>query len=582
MRYWFVTVCPLLLASAMAQAPAAVEATTTVIEGRVVDMRGDGVPAARIRIVSWEDPASAVAKGVADGDGYFRLGKVPKSPSLQVHVDAEGFCTGVEYARAGGTVTVTLQHAVPVRGVVRNRRGEPVAGVVVRADPFGRTLTYVRCDARSDAEGQFELPGVPLAPVQFAAWVDGEGLAGLLQHVAAPCEIVLAPNETKVTDLAVTIEGLPADAPSVSLSLLPYRNGGLSYLPPPHDRPRFDAKGHWELHGVPDCEYTLYPTSKQFAFAPREVRVKAGSGPHRVSFTATRLGAATSSCRAVVKDAAGKPVSGLPFTMRAPNGGTAVEATSDDEGRLVFASPLAAGADAVIYTTHERWVVDQDKEASRHLDRRSLTQHEFRVDPAIEMVLRVVPGCTVSGRLQQADGRPAAFVEIELQESSANRMPKWLTMSRATTDRDGTFRFVGRHHLADAVRLYVESRAGSMEGEPFHLGEPGAEHQAGEGKLRVPATIEGVVRDGEQRPLPGVRVWLRDWDFASNGQASGSVIETLTDRDGRYRFLGVPAGGAWLQLLAQAEESFPRVRAVEPFEVEAGKSYTFDLQAPAK
>ena len=100
--------------------------------------------------------------------------------------------------------------------------------------------------------------------------------------------------------------------------------------------------------------------------------------------------------------------------------------------------------------------------------------------------------------------------------------------------------------------------------------------------MSAPASIDGVVRDAQQRPAAGVRVWLRDWDFSNNLQASGSVTETLTDRDGRYRFLGVPVGGAWLQLLPRADERGDNEPAVEPFEVEAGKTYTFDLQVPPK
>jgi hypothetical protein len=49
--------------------------------------------------------------------------------------------------------------------------------------------------------------------------------------------------------------------------------------------------------------------------------------------------------------------------------------------------------------------------------------------------------------------------------------------------------------------------------------------------------IEGVVFDAEHG-RPGVRVWLRDWDLAKGGQRSGSVTEVITDRRGRYRFLG--------------------------------------------
>jgi len=98
----------------------------------------------------------------------------------------------------------------------------------------------------------------------------------------------------------------------------------------------------------------------------------------------------------------------------------------------------------------------------------------------------------------------------------------------------------------------------------------------------VQLAIEGVVVDAQQRPAPGIRVWLRDWDFGTGGQKSGSVVEVLTDRQGRYRFASVPPGGAWLQLLVAVDERSPMTRAVEPFEVEAGKTYTHDLQVPAK
>lgn len=552
---------------------------TGVVEGRVVDMRGDGVPAARVRIATYDDPAKELAKTVADGEGYFRVGKVPEQRGLQVQADADGFCTGVEHLGSNPrAVQVSMQHAVVVRGTLKNRSGEPVRNVIVRAAPFGRSLRMVRCDARTDGDGRFELTGAPLATLQVVAWVEEEGLARQVVHVAGPRELELQPEAGPTTSLTVVIKGLPAGAPPVDFDVLPIHGRGLTQFPPPLDCPRADAKGRWQLNDAPDWDYTLKPSSKEFAFEPDEVRFQAGKGPHSIEFTATPLGATSLVCRAVVRDAAGKPMAGLPFRMRAPTSAVFAEATSDADGRLVFASPLAKGADAIVYTAEDSLVIDQKKDERRISDPRMQNTHEFRVDPAEELALRVLPACSAQGRLLLTDGRPAAFASVELQESNPSRTPKWMTMARATTDRDGAFRFVGLHHLAEDLRLHVEGRGGSFDGDPFQLAEPGFRHAAGELRLQAPAIIEGVVRDPQGRPVAGVCVWLRDWDLARNRQASGNIVETLTDRDGRYRFVGVSVGGAWLQHFVNTGGKTPRTRSVEPFEVEAGKSYTFDLE----
>ena len=185
------------------------------------------------------------------------------------------------------------------------------------------------------------------------------------------------------------------------------------------------------------------------------------------------------------------------------------------------------------------------------------------------------------GRLLRADGRPAAFVSVHLEESSHNRLPHWMAMGYATTDRDGNYRFPRLHHIDALLRAHCESTLGEWVGEPFDLSKPGTVVKLPDAKLGEPATIEGVLRDAQQQPVGGVRVWLRDWDMARQTQRSGSLVETLTDAQGRYRFLGVPLGGAWLELLTDPSERHASTKAVEPFEVEAGKTYAFDLQLPA-
>jgi hypothetical protein len=82
--------------------------------------------------------------------------------------------------------------------------------------------------------------------------------------------------------------------------------------------------------------------------------------------------------------------------------------------------------------------------------------------------------------------------------------------------------------------------------------------------------------------IGGVRLWLREWDPAANRPRNSRGTEVITDRQGRYRFVGAPPGRACLELFADPTERSPSRRAVEPFEVEAGKTHTFDLQLPAR
>jgi hypothetical protein len=173
-----------------------------------------------------------------------------------------------------------------------------------------------------------------------------------------------------------------------------------------------------------------------------------------------------------------------------------------------------------------------------------------------------------------ADGRPAAFVTIELQERDTNRNPQWMWWSTTTSDREGNFRFVGCPHQAHPVRLHVNGKAGSFAGEPFPLLQPGAKHAAGDLQLHPPSTIEGVLRSRD-RAVPGICIRVLH-------RQSGSVFETLTDREGRFRLLGVAPGPVYLHQFDGSRVQHPVELAVEPFEVEAGKAYTFDLELQEK
>ena len=576
-----------LLVAVVAQDPqpvAAAREPTLVLEGRVVDLRGEPVPAARLQVVTGKEPDTVLAKGVCDGDGYFRIAKVPPRSSWLVQASSPGRCQGQAIISGEPKpVTIKLHDAATVRGVLRNRAGEPVAKAVVRAELTSRILSGTRADAATDAEGRFELRAVPLGLVRLAAVVAGEGLAELQVLVGGDAEVAIASSGDPTTSLRIVVEGLPDGAHGeLSASILPYGKSRLAQFPPPWSKPIFDPSGVCELTHVPDLRYQVSPRAAGFAFEPREIRGEAGKGPHVMKFVARKLGSTALQCPARLQGPDDKPVAGVKLAMRAANGGDRAEAISAEDGTLTFASPLANGTPVIVYSLDDRWVLDQakgDAMAGAH-DLRFLVNHECKVDPTTTLALRVLPACTVKGCVVFADGRPAPFVPVQLEEENDNRMPRWMTFARTTTDRNGNFLFARCHHLDSMVRVLVESPDGAASSEAFSLARSGTNAAVAELKLSPAAMIEGTVVDAQQKPAAGIRVWLRDWDFARNNQKSGSVVEVITDRLGRYRFVGVPPGGAWLQLLAVEDHALDR--AVEPFEVEAGKTYPHDLQVPAK
>src|SRR5580693_7616586 len=82
-------------------------------------------------------------------------------------------------------------------------------------------------------------------------------------------------------------------------------------------------------------------------------------------------------------------------------------------------------------------------------------------------------------------------------------------------------------------------------------------------------TIEGVAKDAQGQPLPGVRLILR--------AATGRIAKRATSRpDGHYRFADIAAGDYWI---SGAKEGFLTAAAAVP--VRAGERASADLTLPA-
>lgn len=558
---------------------------TVVVAGRVVDLRGAGIPVAEVWLPDPDNRDKKLRRTMTDAEGYFRMSRVPVAKSYSIWATGEDRIESYGFARGTNpTTTIELHDATTVKGQVLGADGKPVAKTIVTAAPAGRALSRRQIHTTTDQDGRFELKRVPLGLSQVSAWVEGVGLAELHHRVVGNDKVQLTATAQDTTSFAITVDGMPKEGgPEVTLRWRPYRRGSYVELPPPYKRPIIH-NGSWSCEGVPDWDYTVSIGATGWTFQPNQLRVKAGKGPHQLGFVATRLaaedtGTAGIPCPAIVTDKDGKPVAGVDFVFRKSNSTRRATATSDQEGRLTFESPVAVGTKVIVYATSDAWVTDQDKTADMigSHDRRFLEDHECVVDPTKTLKLRVIPPTRVRGRLLRADGQPAAYVTVRLEEEAANRWPRWMSFARTTTNRDGNYAFPRLHHSDEDVRVIVEGLNGTATSEPFSLAEIGGDVRLPELKLAPPASIEGVVKDTEGKLLPGVTIWLRDWDLGTGRQASGSVTEVITDKLGRYRFLGVPPGGAWLQLVKNEDRNQTQ-HVVEPFEVEPGKTYTFDIE----
>ena len=160
------------------------------------------------------------------------------------------------------------------------------------------------------------------------------------------------------------------------------------------------------------------------------------------------------------------------------------------------------------------------------------------------------------------------FHWIELQERSESRYPKWMRFAWARSDRNGVFAFAGVHAIPNPVRVHAEGSKGSGTSETFQLTRGG--DRDGEFVTIQPAgVIEGRVVDAEGKPVAGIIVTYGNYDITTDEQVDGGT-NVMTNRDGRYRFVGVAPGGHLVDVEGHQVKS-------NIFEVLPGKTVRRDL-----
>jgi len=523
-------------------------------EGVVVDALQQPVPAASV----WIDiDGTTTARTVADGAGMFVLGRLPYGAAT-VRATADGCALAAQTVQISGELQWLRLQLFPARtitGRVTNLDGRPLAGAFVLADPdLPDTLDFADDCTTTDAEGRYEFRRVPIGGVFLRAWSPGHQTQEEYTTGKDPVAVDLALDPDP--DLTVTLRLLgatPAELAAASFHVRAARGDVAQALPAPLASARPDADGSCQLVGMPrnvTLRYVTVSVPGAHCLPSRQELRSGRRGEVTLEFRLLRGDEAT--IRGTLVDGDGKPVKGVRLHCRAEGhggGAYAIDSAvgsgiSAADGSFALPSPVAPGEKFSLQSDDDKVAVWQPHDdVFQHHDNCFIAEH---LPGAVHQVTTIVT-TTVRGIVHDADGTPVAGAAIQLLARAANRSPAEETIAEAWTGRDGRFLLLrglgGGMQLP--VRVLVDGPLSASSTE-FSLGEGDAFEL--EPLVAQPAAeVVGTVTDPRGRPLAGLRVHLF--------RMSRNELGTITDRNGRYRFVGVPPG-MW-QIRCTRGEKYP-------------------------
>jgi len=560
-------------------------AANGVVEGRVLGQQGEPMPNVEVWAADWRAYDRPLAKTRTDGEGMFVLARLPlravsflaATPGLTTALD--GVSLSPEQPRGG--VQLRLWEANTLRGRVVDADGRPVAGACVLGT---RDFTWFdgafrSPEATTGDDGRFALQGVPIGDGVVRAWAPGFVLRELALTAVADTDVEVKLERGPGVCLALRTEGLPAEVfGSTEVRVYATRQGSGFALPSALEGGRLDGGACFRREGLPDVEWNIELSVPGFTFDPRSVSSKAGQPVGELTFRATRNG--TLQLRGTLRAATGERLAGEHLICRtrrsqSMNGGAPGRATTDAYGDFAMDAPLAVGEPYSLHLLASKWVLQQEKVAGMtglH-DARYLVRYEDVAAQGSRLALVAVPAALVTAKLVDPDGRPVPFQWTELQERSANRMPEWMPVAYATSARDGSLAFSGVHGGTGDLRVESAGAGGAGSSETFQLAV--GERREVAVRLQHPGVIEGRVLERSGKPVAAARVSLRNWDVAAGRQTDGGWTNVPTDREGRFRFVGVAPGGHRLELDTMLHG--PRVVATPAFAVAPGATVVQDV-----
>ncbi len=529
------------------ESDAGVPAPGVTVQGIVRDSLHQPVPAARVVVRHGVD-GEVVAQTMSDGEGQFVLSRVTPAESgwVLIQADAPGCWSGWEYLAPGElerdvVAELRLFPGTEVRVAVRDAEGRPVpdAHVMLIRNAL-RDVDYREMDGTTDAEGVHVFDDCCLGDSFVRAWAPGYTMAEQRVDVQDGTGVALTLVEGGGRSAEIRLEGADeAEGVVSSWHLRPFRRGTYQPLPRPLREGSLDAGGTARLSGLPSDMDMRASVSVQ-GLALRARTTTTDGDPIRIVATVEEPVTFRLNGRIRCGD---DPLESVRIEGR---GATRVQATTDGEGRFALEVPVRPGSRPTLRLLHDELILlppsGLEDPFYNALER---VQVEAPGDEPLE--LRAARGLRVAGRVVYGEQRrPATRARVEVGFDRPGVSPSDHVLARGRTDSEGRFEIRG---LPDPRGLPLWIRAESFRGQVRSdavVVDPGGQHDYGALELQPSGTVEGTVRDSTGVPRVGALVWLRP--------PSGDIFETMTDREGRYRFVGLWPDPHRIEFFLQGED----------------------------
>ena len=230
-------------------------AARVLVRGRVVDTVGGPVEGAWVRVRDKHDAPLGSARSDAEGEFVVRDREPPVRDDALVWISAsaDGYATATLATAAPTTAAeLTLIPTSTVAGIVVTEAGDPVPDVLVELRPPPLSLLPSWPQARSDAEGRFEITGVGVGryrpTIEDGPWLathPGVDVEPLTRHDDVR---VVAEAGHPLTVRVLAPDGSPCPEPGAWIAGL--RRRGRAGSEP----------GAWQLAGLPVGEHEVHAT----------------------------------------------------------------------------------------------------------------------------------------------------------------------------------------------------------------------------------------------------------------------------------------------------------------------------------
>jgi protocatechuate 3,4-dioxygenase beta subunit len=410
---------------------------------------------------------------------------------------------------------VTLKPAMKVTGRVQDTMGKAVTNVMayVSIHQENSSFTISRQPVHSDEQGRIQAEALPLGE-RYGWYVSAHGYGSAHEEMDAadpkadhydfpPLIVKLA--DRKLTGRVLGTNGAPVAGVQIWMQSEGQPNGNATT----------DADGRFVFDAV--CEGAV-SVSANLKGAYGSAQAMGGDTNVVIRFDARNvsyMAASQQTLTGVVYDPSGNPAVGVRVVVT-PAWGTVDTAKTDANGEYSVNWQSQPGMRDAKYS-----VVARDVE-------RNLAAIEAIGTNKTRVVLRLQPGLSISGTVQDAKGAPLARANINLNMMAGN-MGGMVEYEPIKMNSDGTFTIPAlpmgqQYHVYVSASSYgsaqksvgkTQSQTNSIQLSPFKLKT--ADRQ-----------LAGQVLGADQKPLSGVQV-----NINGNGQPNGS---TSTDATGHFKF----------------------------------------------